>query len=168
MVQENKIKKVAEVHSRTKEAKSIVLVDYKGLNAEETHELRKRMFQANVDLFIEKNTLIKRVLNEMNINELDEFLVGPTALAVSKQDEVSPAKAIASYINEVTKDKPFPTIKVGYVDGHMMTGAKIHELAKLPTREILLAQVLAGFNGPIAAFARVLDAIAKEKENNNI
>jgi large subunit ribosomal protein L10 len=81
MIQAYKIDEVKKVKERLQNAKSIVLIDYKGINIEEVDELRNRMRNAEVDYFISKNTFIKLALNELGISELDSQLVGPTAIA---------------------------------------------------------------------------------------
>ncbi len=159
---------------RLDSAKAIVLVDYKGINVEEVNELRRRFRSAGVDYFVAKNTLIKIALNELGINDLDEYLVGPTAVAVCKADEVAPARELVKFSKEVMEDKGFPKFKQGYIGSIVMGTDEMTMLAELPSREELLAKVLSGFNAPITGFVGVLqgvirkfvytvDAIAKEK-----
>ncbi|MEA1971847.1 MAG: 50S ribosomal protein L10 [Candidatus Cloacimonadota bacterium] len=162
MAQEYKIKRVEIVKKRIQDAKGIIFIDYKGLNAEETQELRKRMHGLEVDYFIEKNTLIKQALNSLGIDVIDDFLVGPTALAVSQNDEVASAKAIVEFIKEVTKDKDFPVVKIGIVDGNKMEVEDINTLAKLPSKEELIAKTLYSLNYPIYGFVQALSGIIKK------
>ncbi len=175
MIQQTKIDKVKKVTERLENAKSIILIDYKGLNSEETHELRKRMNASNVDFFVEKNSLIKCYFKSINTNDLDKLLSGPTALAVSKGDEVSPAKVISNFIKEVTVDKEYPSIKGGYVNNALLSEVQVAQLAKLPPRDQMIAMFLSGLNAPIQNFVgimstlvkqvvTVVDAIAKKKE----
>ena len=113
MANELKVNKVQDVTERLRDAKAIVLVDYKGINIEEVDNLRNRMRSSHVDYFVSKNTFIKRALNSLGITELDDALAGPTAIAVSKEDEITPAREISTFIKEVMADKGFPTFKVG-------------------------------------------------------
>src|SRR5690554_3780194 len=85
---ELKVSRVQELTERLKDAKAIVLVDYKGINIEEVDNLRGRMRESQVDYFVSKNTFIKKALNTLGISLLDESLVGPTAVAISKEDEI--------------------------------------------------------------------------------
>ena len=176
MIQNYKKNTVDDIKERIDGAKSIVLLDYKGINVEEVNELRRRMFEDNVDYFVSRNAFIKIALNEAGINELDKDLVGPTAIAVSKIDEVTPARIIPKFKKEVMEGKEFPSFKAGYVDGNYLNASELEKLAALPSKEELLAKMLAGFNAPITGFVGalsgivrkfvyVVDAIAQKEEN---
>ncbi len=178
MAQIYKIDKVAELKERLDKAKAIVLIDYKGINIEEVDNLRERMRNSEVDYFVSKNTFIRKALNELGINELDQYLKGPTAIAVCKIDEVSPARELAKFVKDVMEEKDFPKFKIGLIDGEIMNIDELNKLAKLPSREELLGRVLSGFNAPITGFVGVLsgiirkfvfvvDAIAKDKAEQN-
>jgi large subunit ribosomal protein L10 len=178
MVQAYKIEEVKKLKERLEGAKSIVLIDYKGINIEEVDELRNRMRNSGVDYFVSKNTLIKIALNELGIKALDESLVGPTAVAASKDDEIAPARELEKFKNDVAKEKDYPNFKVGLVANELFDAAQLKQLASLPSREELIAKILQGFNAPITGFVGVLqgiirkfvyvvDAIAKQKEENN-
>ena len=177
MIQQYKKDEIKQLKERLEEAKSIVLIDYKGINVEEVNQLRGRMREEGVDYFISKNTFIKHALNDLGIEDLDDYLKGPTAVAVSKEDEVAPARVIPKFKKEVMEDKDFPTFKAGYIDGELMDVEMLNQLAKLPSKEELLAQVLSGFNAPITGFVGalngilrkfvlVVDAIRKKEEEN--
>ncbi len=174
MLQQYKIDEVKKIKSKLEDAKSILLVDYKGVNIEEVDNLRNRMREAEVEYFVSRNTFIKIALNELGITSLDDHLVGPTAIAASKIDEVAPARELRKFIKDVMEEKDYPSFKVGLVAGEVMDSDKLMELAKLPSKEELLAMMLQGFNAPIVGFVGVLqsiirqfvlvvDAIAKEK-----
>ncbi len=162
MVKEVKVNRVQEITERLKDAKSIVLVDYKGVNIEEVDNLRRRMRDNEVDYFVSKNTFIKRALNSLGLTSLDDTLHGPTAVAVSKADEVAPARELAQFVDEVMAGKDFPTFKSGYVDGKYLDKQQLKQLAKLPSKEELLASVLRGFNGPATNFVYALNAIVSK------
>ena len=121
MAQPYKIEEVKRIKERLDEAKSIVLVDYKGINIEEVDELRNRMRNAGVDYFVSKNSFIKIALNELGITELDKSLVGSTAVATSKGDEVAPARELSKFKKDLMKDKEFPSFKTGYVSVPLTT-----------------------------------------------
>ncbi|MBW6513357.1 MAG: 50S ribosomal protein L10 [Candidatus Syntrophosphaera sp.] len=174
MVQSGKLDIVAQLKERLNGAKAIVLVDYKGINVEQVNMLRNQFRDVQVDYLVQKNTLIKIALNDLGINELDEYLVGPTALAICHADEVAPAKVLVKFVKEVMEDAPFPSFKAGYVTGHVFNQAELLYLAKLPSREELIAKVLGSLNAPISNFVNLsqgiirkfvyaLDAIAKNK-----
>ena len=174
MVQSIKYKIVKDLTERLSGARAIVLVDYKGINIEQVNQLRNRFRESQVDYFVQKNTLIKIALNDLGITELDPYLKGPTAVAVSKLDEVSPTRELIKFLKEVMEDKGFPSFKVGYIAGHIFNADELTALAKLPSREELLAKVLAGMNAPLSNFVSInqgilrkfvyaLDAIAKKQ-----
>jgi large subunit ribosomal protein L10 len=161
MTQPYKIEEVKKIKSKLENAKSIVLVDYKGINIEEVDELRNRMRNSDVKYFVSKNTFIKIALNELGITDLDNYLVGSTAVAVAA-DEVSAARELANFKKEVTKDKEYPTFKAGIVAGELMDVEQLIKLAELPTKDQLISMVLQGFNAPITGFVGTLQAIIKK------
>jgi large subunit ribosomal protein L10 len=174
MVQAYKIDIVKDLKERLQDAKAIVLVDYKGINIEEVNNLRRRFRAEKVDYLVQKNTLVKIALNDLGINELDEFLAGPTALAICKNDEVAPARIVTKFVKEVMEDKPFPKFKAGFVAGQILDSEQVNSLAKLPSREELLAKVLGSAQAPIVRmlgvtqgiirkFVYAVDAVAKSK-----
>jgi large subunit ribosomal protein L10 len=176
MVQAYKEDLVYDLKTRLKDAKAIILVDYKGINIEEVNALRNRLRNAGVDYFVQKNTLIKIALHDLGINDLDTYLVGPTAVAVCKSDEVAPAREISKFVKEVMEEKGFPSFKVGLVSGSILSGAEVSALAKLPSREELLSRLIGSMNSPLSGFVGVLqgiirqfvyavDAVAKQKAN---
>lgn len=178
MVKAYKKEIVEQLKERLQDAKSIVVVDYKGINIEEVDNLRDRLRKENVDYFVAKNTYVKIALNELGVSELDDHMKGPSAVAVSKEDEVTPARIIAGFKKEVMGDKEFPRFKAGYVDGQLFLADDVDALSKLPSKDELLAKVLASFNSPIQGFVGalngiirqfvgVVDAIAKKQAEEN-
>lgn len=162
MVQSVKYDLVTHLKERINGAKAIVLVDYKGINIEQVNQLRRRFRGTNVDYFVQKNTLIKIALNELGIHDLDAHLVGPTAVAICKDDEVSPAKVLVKFLKEVMENADFPKFKVGYVAGHVYDKTELTALAMLPSREELLAKLLGSANAPITNFLSVSQGIIRK------
>jgi len=163
---------VAELTERLKKAQTGVLVDYKGITVAEDTTLRRSLREKGVDYSVVKNTLTKLALKEAGITGLDDVLNGTTALATSETDLVAPAKVLVEYAE---KNDKF-TIKAGFVEGKVVSIDEIKALAKLPSKEVLIAKVLAGFNAPITGFVNVLNgnirglvvalnAIAEKKAN---
>ncbi|MBP7309823.1 MAG: 50S ribosomal protein L10 [Candidatus Cloacimonetes bacterium] len=174
MVQDVKYDIVKDLTARLSGAKAIVLVDYKGINIEQVNQLRNRFRAGQVDYFVQKNTLIKIALNGLGISDLDSHLQGPTAVAVCKIDEVTPAREMIKFLKEVMEDKNFPKFKIGYIGGHIFSAADLTALAALPSREELLAKVLGSMQAPLTGFMGVsmgiirkfvyaLDAIVKKQ-----
>lgn len=147
---------VADLTEKLKNASSGVFVDYKGINVVNDTKLRADLRNADVEYSVIKNTLVRFAVNEIGFGELESILSGTTALAVSKEDPIAPAKILAAYAE---KSKTF-TIKGGFVDGKVVSVEEIMRLAKLPSKEILVATVLGTLNAPIAALARAIQAIA--------
>lgn len=172
-VLEEKKQIVTELADKMKNARSGVLVDYKGISVEADTKLRRELRAAEVDYAVVKNTLTRFAANEIGFTELDPVLHGTTALAVSMTDQVLPAKILSEYAK---KSGGKFSIKAGFVDGKVISAADVESLATLPPREMLVARALAGLNSPITGFvtvlaanirglATVLNAIAEKKAN---
>ena len=146
---------VAELSDRLKGSVMGVLVNYKGINVEDDTKLRKELREANVKYTVVKNTLLKRATAEVGLSEMDSVLEGTTALATSDEDYTAAARILANF----AKKNDYFEIKSGYMDGEVISLEQIDHLAKLPTREVLLANVLGAFQAPIASFARAVQAI---------
>ncbi|MCB5266703.1 MAG: 50S ribosomal protein L10 [Candidatus Cloacimonetes bacterium] len=162
MVQQYKVDIVKDLVERLSGAKAIVLVDYKGINIEQVNQLRARFRTDKVDYVVQKNTLLKIALNELNISGLDEYLKGPTAVAICLEDEVSPARVLAKFKKEVMEDLGFPTFKAGYVAGHVFNPKELEALASLPTREEILSSVVRCMAAPITGFMAVNQGIIRK------
>ena len=158
-VLESKKAQVAEITEVLKNAATGVLVDYRGLTVEEDTKLRNQLREAGVNYFVVKNTLLRLAANQVGLEELDSMLHGPTALAVS-EDPVAPAKILFDYAKQNDKME----IKTGFMDGKVMSMDELTTLAKTPSKETLIAQVLGGFNSPITALAYTIKAIAEKQE----
>lgn len=143
---------VSEIKEKIENSKGIVLVNYSGLTVEEATELRSKFRELDVDYKVYKNTLMRRAFDESGHEEMAEFLVGPSAIAFSNGDEVSAAKVAA----EFAKDHPAIELKAGLVDGKVLDVKGIEALAKLPPKEVLVAQLLGMLNTPVQGLANVL------------
>lgn len=174
MVQAYKLDIVKDLRERLQDAKAIVLVDYKGINIEEVNQLRNRFRNEKIDYLVQKNTLVKIALHDMGITELDSYLVGPTALAICKDDEIAPARVMVKFLKEIMEDKEFPKFKAGFISGNVFSSNQMSALAKLPSREELLAKLLGCVQAPISnllgvtqgiirKFVYAVDAVAKSK-----
>jgi large subunit ribosomal protein L10 len=154
-VLEQKKAQVVEVAEALKSAQTGILVDYRGLTVEEDTKLRNNLRQAGVKYFVVKNTLLRLAAKEVGLEGLDEVLHGPTALAVSEEDAVAPAKVMAEFAKENEKLE----IKSGFMDGSVMTLDEVKQLAATPNRETLMAKMLGSLNAPISNLARLLSTI---------
>jgi large subunit ribosomal protein L10 len=132
-----------------------VLVDYSGTDVTTDTQMRREMRAAGVDYAVVKNTLTRFAANKVGLDDLSPFLNGPTALAVSEKDPVAAAKLLCDYAAK--KDSKIK-IKVGFVEGKIITDAQVKALSELPSREVLVAQVLGTMIAPITGLATVLNA----------
>ena len=144
-----------------KESTLVLLVDYRGISVEAATKLRNDVREANGEYRVIKNNIIKRALNANGENGLDEILEGPTAVITSKEDYLAPAKAIYNF----SKSNDFYKIKGGIIEGKVMTAEEIITLAKLPSRQELLAKLAGALLGNITKLAATLDAVRSQKEN---
>ena len=158
---ENKKLVVADITKKFEAAKSVVVVNYSGLTVEQVTGLRAQCRAAKVDYCVLKNTLARRALDDMQITGLDDVLNGPSAFAFGLEDAVAPAKIISEFIEKAKTQ--VMTVKAGLMDRKVMSAAKVSELAKVPSREILLARLLGSLQGSISGLVRVLDAIAQKQ-----
>lgn len=155
---EEEVNKLAE---RLKEAKVILLTDYRGINVADVTKLRTELRDANSEYKVIKNNIIKRALNANGENGLDDLLEGPTAVVIGNEDYLEPAKVIYNF----SKNNDFYKIKGGIIEGKVMTAEEIITLAKLPSRQELMAKLAGALLGNITKLAVVLDEVQKQKAN---
>ena len=151
------VKKLAE---EMKEAKLILLTDYRGINVTDDTALRRDLRGAGAKYSIIKNNITKRALAECGIEGLEDKLEGPTAVVMSSEDYLEPSKIIYKF----SKDNDYYTIKGGVIDGKVMTTDEIITLAKLPSRETLLSMLAGALLGNISKVAVALDQVRIQKE----
>jgi len=132
-----------------------VLVDYSGTDVATDTKMRREMRAAGVEYAVVKNTLTRFAANKVGLDDLSPFLNGPTALAISAKDPVAAAKLLCEYASK--KDSKIK-IKVGFIDGKIITDTEVKALSELPSREVLVAQVLGTMIAPITGLATVLNA----------
>lgn len=151
---------VSELASKMKEAKLILLAEYRGINVADVTEMRSKLRKANTQYSVIKNNITKRALAECKIEGLDEQLVGPVAVVMSNEDYLEPSKIIY----EFAKDNEYYKIKGGVIDGKVVSAEEIITLAKLPSREVLIAQLAGALLGNISKLAVALDQVKLQKE----
>ena len=152
---------VAELTDKIKGAASGVLVDYKGITVAEDTALRAECRKNELDYAVVKNTLVRRAIDNVGMNEMDEVLNGTTSMALSNGDPIAPMRVINKFSKQFNGAKF--TIKAGFMDGKVLSLDEIMALAELPSKEALQAQVLGTMLAPISSLAMVLKAIADEK-----
>lgn len=156
------IEKVSRIKDNLEDAKSIIFVNYKGLTVKEDTDLRRKFRDNSVNYFVCKNTLLKLAIHDLHIQGIDEYLSGPTAVAVSKEDEIIPAKLIAGFAKELPKEKNIPEFKVGIIDNKLMNVEDLKTIITLPSKQELLAKLLGGLNSPISGLVFTLKSILQK------
>ena len=144
-----------ELHEKFLRSKVVVITDYKGLDVPTINDLRRKLREAEVEYKVAKNSLLIRASEKTDTALIKDFFTGPNAVALSYEDPVAPAKVLTKFSEEHSKLE----IKVGVMDGKVLDLNAIKALSALPSREVLLGQLLAVINGVPTAFARVLNAI---------
>ena len=156
-----KKEEVANLAAKMKEAKIILLTDYRGINVADVTGLRAELRKSNSEYRVIKNNITKRALAEVGIEGLDNLLEGPTAVVMNNDDYLETAKTIYNY----SKANEFYKIKGGVIEGKVMTAEEIITLAKLPSRETLLSMLAGALLGNISKLAVALNEVKAQKEN---
>ncbi len=160
---EQKKKAVSELAEKIKEAKVVLLTDYRGINVEDVTGIRAKLRDANTEYKVIKNNITRRALEECKIEGLEDLLEGPTAVILGYNDYLETSKIIYEY----AKDNDFYKIKGGIIEGKVVSAEEIITLAKLPSRETLIAKLAGALLGNITKLAVGLDQVAKQKEAAN-
>lgn len=155
---EEEVKKLAE---QMKNAKVILLTDYRGINVADVTKLRTDLRNAKAEYKVIKNNIIKRALEANGESGLNDLLEGPTALVMGEEDYLEPLKAIYGF----SKENDFYKIKGGIIEGKVMGAEELITLAKLPSRQELLGMLAGALLGNISKVAVALDQVRLQKEN---
>lgn len=150
---------VNEISERIKDAKSVVLVDHRGLTVAEDTQLRKSLREAGITYKVYKNTMMNFAFKGTDFEGLSQYLEGPSAIAISTEDATAPARVLVKF----AKGAPALEIKAGVVEGTVYDEKGIAQIAAVPSREELLGKLLGSIQSPITNMARVLNQIAESK-----
>jgi len=140
--------------TRIRDVRGLYLADFSGMSVHTLSLLRRKCREQNVQFRVIKNTLLKRAFNARGITELDDFLAGPTGLVFSPENEMTPAKILAEFAKEHEK----PRIKAAVVNGRLFDDKAVATLATLPSREVLMSQLLATVIAPLTQFLAAIEA----------
>ena len=165
-----KKKVVADLKEKISRATVMVVSDYHGYSVKQITELRKKLRSEEAEIRIIKNTLLERAVEESGFSQLKDQLKGSTALLLGYKDAVTPLKILVKFI----KDNEKGAIRAGVVDKSLFGANELTEMSRLPSREVLIGQVVGGFKAPLYGLANVLsgpirklvyalDAINKKK-----
>lgn len=148
---------VEELKEKFRRARTVVLADNKGLTVAESTKLRRQLREAGVEFKVAKNTLIRIAAQEVGIQGLEALLSGPTTLAFGYTDEVTAPKKLKEF---VARDRnPKLEVKGGLLDGRVIDAEGVRALADLPPKEVLVAQVIAGVQAPLAGVVGAVNGI---------
>ena len=152
---------VEDIRKRFLESKVVILTDYKGLDVEKINELRRKLKQSGVEYKVVKNTLFVRASEETDISLIKDSFKGPSAVALSCDDPVTPAKILTEFADEHESLE----IKVGVMNGKILDLSAIKKLSALPSREVLLGSLLSVMSGVPSAFVRALNDMPRRLLN---
>jgi large subunit ribosomal protein L10 len=158
---EQKRQIVVDLQEKLAKAKVVIIADYKGLNVESINQLRRQLQEAAVEFRVVKNTLLSRAFQGTMAESLQEICVGPSAVAISYEDPVAPAKVLVQFAKRNDKLE----IKAGVMGDKRLDSNAIKSLSTLPPREELLASLLSAINGVPTGFVRVLNAVPQSLLN---
>ncbi len=145
---------VEELSQKLEKAKAVYFTDYLGLNVVDITKLRHEFFNESVEYRVEKNTLIKLAAENNDIEGLDSFLLGPTAIAISYDEPTTPARVLKKF----TKDSDLPEVKGILFEGKVLEGAAFKRIADLPSKEELLAKLMATLQSPMSKFVGTISS----------
>ena len=151
---------VDEIKEKLEKAQAAVVIDYMGITVAQADEMRKKLREADVDYTVYKNTLAKRAIEGTPYEALGEVLEGPSAFAISYDDATAPARVINGVIEEYKKME----FKAGVIEGEFFDAEGVKQIAKIPSRENLIAKFMGSIQSPITNFTRVLNQIAEKGE----
>ena len=167
MASENIIKQkeeeVNQLAEKMKSASIVLLTEYRGINVADDTELRKTIRNAKAEYTVIKNNITKRALNKLGITELDNELVGPTAVIIAQEEYLPSLKAIYKF----SSDNEFYKIKGGVLEGKVTSVEELAVLAKLPSKEELIAKLAGCLLANVSKLAATLDAVRVKKEAEN-
>jgi large subunit ribosomal protein L10 len=163
---------IADLQEKLGDASAFYLTDFTGLSVKQITQFRARLRKEGVEYVVVKNTLAKRAVEGMEIPDVAGFFTGPTGLVIGRRDAVAAARVLTDFAREFG-DRP--AVKVGIVERKPFGPEQVRQLASLPPREVLLAQLAGGLHAPmarlaggmsqiLAGFARAVDQLRQQKE----
>ena len=151
---------VEEIKEKIQKAKSVVFVDYRGMNVAQDTKMRVEFRNNGAEYRVYKNRLVLRALNELGFTGCESYLEGTNAVAFGYDDEVAPARIV---VNSKNENCEFP-VKFGIYNGNIIDANEVKKLASIPSRDVLLAQLVGMLSSPMRGLAVALKAIA-DKNN---
>ena len=147
---------VADLAEQLKNSPAGVVVNYQGITVDADTKMRKALREAGVKYMVMKNSLTGRACDEVGLGDMKQYLSGMTAIAISENDPIAPAKVIKKYADKIDSFQ----ILAGYLDGAVVDKATVTALADIPSKEVLIAKFLGSIKSPVYKFAYALKAVA--------
>ncbi len=164
---ETKKAKVAALTDLISAAAAGVLVDYRGITVEQDTVLRRDLREAGINYFVEKNSMLRFAFKNAGIEGFDGVLEGTTAIALSNGDQTAPAAILGKFVKEAGEESTF-ALKAGFIGKEIYDQAGVIALSKIPSREILLAQLVGSLQGPMQKLAATIQAVADQKSSEDV
>ena len=149
---------ISELHQQIETFKAAVLTNYRGLSVEQMNQLRQRLRAEKISFNVVKNTLLKLASKGTDLEKLNDYFEGPTAIAISYEDPIPLAKILSDF----QKTQPLFEIKAGMIEGRVTPPEEVKAMASMPPREIILAQILGGIQTPGIQLAGVLLSVLQQ------
>jgi large subunit ribosomal protein L10 len=159
-VLEAKKARVAELTRLIDNAAAGVLVDYRGINVAEDTVLRKELREASVNYFVEKNSMLRLAFRNAGLEGLEHVLEGTTAIALSESDQTSPARILGKFAES---KKDYFELKAGFIGTELYDKKGVNALSKIPSKDVLLSQLVYSLQGPVQKLAATLRALEEKK-----
>ena len=154
MPSQKNLDEVTQLTEKLDKATAVYFTDFLGLDVSSITELRSEFFKASIEYKVVKNTLLRLAAKKINLEGIDDFLVGSTAIAISYDEPTAPAKVLKKF----TENHDKPDVKAILFDGEVLKGSEYLKFASLPTKDVLLAKLVMMLNSPITILARTLSA----------
>lgn len=155
-----KVQEVAEISELLKASKLTILTDYRGLNVADLQRLRGQLRPLQSNIRVVKNTLTAIAADNVGLEAIRDSLTGPTAMVTTGEDLAAPAKVVS----EFARTSRILTIKVGILEGELVSASAVEEIASLPPREVLLAKLVGGMQAPIYGLVNVMAGTIRSLE----
>jgi large subunit ribosomal protein L10 len=163
---------IDELQEKLSEARAFYLTDFTGMNVKQITEFRSRLRKQGVEYVVVKNTLAQRAVTQLELPDVASFFTGPTGLVIGREDAVTAAKVLSDFAREFDNR---PAVKAGVVERKEVSPEQVKQLADLPPKEVLLAQLAGGLQAPmsrlaggmqnlVAGLARAVDALRRQRE----
>ncbi len=153
-----KEKMINEILTDLKERPNFFITNYMGSSVSDLEDVRKSLRASSSTFYVVKNSMLKVVLDQLKLQDLKNLVDGGVGVSLSGEDIIATSKVLVNFAKTHEKFK----IKGAMIDGKLVTTDKIKEIASLPSREVLLAQIVGGIKSPITGFVMVLGGIIRK------